>query len=251
MLRAAIFALSAVAALNAADFKDVNKTVPLSATGAVTIDNHKGSIHVTTWDRPEVEIKARIEAEPDSAMDRKRFDQTEVLIDSSADSVHIRTLYPDFNSCCFNDNGNNPQVRYTIQMPRNGRLTIHDHRSETEISDLRGALQMDTHRGSVNVHRLAGPIDLTTHRGEISVEFAALTGNSSIETYRGTVELSLPRDSKFDVQADTGKHATVETDFTMMTRSAGRRGEMHGSVNGGGPALRLKTDRGSVTLHAR
>src|SRR5437016_2813377 len=144
MLRAAAFALITLTALEAADSKDVNKTVPLSQTGAVTIETHKGSVHVTTWDRPEVDIKARIEAESGTTMDRRRFDATDVRIDASSDAVHIRTQYPDW--CCnFNDEGNNPEVRYTIQMPRTARLTIHDHRSETDVADLRAPLDITTH----------------------------------------------------------------------------------------------------------
>ena len=252
MTRVVVFALTAIAALNAADYKDVNKTVSLNPNGAVTIENHKGSIQVTTWDRPQVDIKARIEAEPQTTMDRRRFDATEVLIDSSADSVRIRTHYPEFDGCCSDDTGNNPQVRYTIQMPRTGHLTIHDHRSSTEISDLHGALRIDTHRGTVRVHGLAGPVDLSTHRGDITIEFAALAGSSSIDTYRGNVELFLPRDSRFDVQADLGRHANLDTDFAFITRTASvRRGRVQASINGGGPALRLTTYRGDVRLHAR
>src|SRR5579864_7058335 len=89
-----------------ADIKDVNRTVAL--------ETHKGSIRVSTWDRQEVEIQARIEAEPGTVMDRRRFDGTDVHIDSSADSVRIKTYYPDFKWCCsFDDNGTNPEVRYT------------------------------------------------------------------------------------------------------------------------------------------
>jgi Putative adhesin len=251
MVRAATLTLLTLAALQAADSKDVNKTVALTPNGAVTIETHKGSIHVTTWDRPEVDIKARIEAESGTTMDRRRFDATEVRIDATSDSVHIRTQYPDW--CCNSDDeGNNPEVRYTIQMPRTGRLTIHDHRSETDVADLSGALDITTHRGTVRVHRLAGPLQLTTHRGEVNIEFASFTANSVIDTYRGSVELSMPRNSRFDLQADLGRHATVDTDFTMMTRSADRRGEtMHGSVNGGGPTLDVKTYRGDIRLRSR
>lgn len=230
-MRAAVVALTVVSALNAADYKDVNKTVPLSPTGAVTIENHKGSIHIGTWDRPEIEIQARIEAESGTSMDRRRFDATEILIDSSAGSVHIRTEYPDW--CC-DDSGSNPEVRYTIRMPRAVHLTIHDHRSDTEIAGLEGPLQMDTHRGTVQVH------------------FTAFNGNSSVETHRGTVDLFLPRASRFDLETDMGRHATLDTDFAVISRLAGRRdGSMHGAVNGGGPALRLTTHRGSVRLHAQ
>src|SRR5947208_3394884 len=135
--------LSAIA--TAADYKDVNRTVSLNPTGSVTIENHKGSIHVTTWDRPEIEVKARIEAETGTPMDRRLFDGTDVLIDGSGGSVSIRTRYPSNNRwCCSDDNGSNPQVRYTIQMPRTARLTIRDHRSDSEVEDLDGALNITT-----------------------------------------------------------------------------------------------------------
>jgi hypothetical protein len=251
ILRLAVFSCFAFAALEAADYKDVNKTVSLHPNGAVTLENHKGWIHVTTWDRAEVEIQARIQAEEGNSMDRRRFEGTEVRIDSSPDAVHIQTIYPDYNSCCSSDDGNNPEVRYTVRIPRTGRLTIRDHRSETQIADLGGALDIDTHRGTVKVERLSGPLQLTTHRGDITIGFASFNGNSSIDTHSGTIELSLPKSSRFNVQTDLGKHATVDSDFPVVIRSANRQGEsMQGSVNGGGPTLDIKTYRGSVRLHS-
>lgn len=236
ILRAAFFTLASIAAVTAADYKDVNRTVPLTQTGSVSIETHKGSIQVTTWDRAEVEIRARIQPEPGTTMDQRRFEGTDVRIVSSPDSLDIRTEYPEFNWCCDNDDGANPEVRYTIQMPRTGRLTIRDHRSETVISDLQGALDIDTHRGTVRVHRLAGSLQLTTHRGDVQVEFAKLTGNVSIDTHRGTIELAMPRSSRFDVRTDLGKHASLNTDFPR--------------ANSGGPIVDLKTYRGSIRLRA-
>lgn len=80
ILRAGCFALASIAVLTAADYKDVNRTVSLTPSGSVTIETHKGSIRVTTWDRAEVEIKARIEAEPGTTMDQRRFEGTDVRI---------------------------------------------------------------------------------------------------------------------------------------------------------------------------
>lgn len=251
ILRPAVAALLALATIEAADFKDVTRTVGLHPNGSVTVENHKGSIHITTWNRAEVEIQARIQAEDGNSMDRRRFEGTEVRIESSGDAVHIQTIYPEFNSCCSSDDGNNPEVRYTVRMPRTGRLTIRDHRSETQIADLAGALNIDTHRGTVRVERLSGPLQLTTHRGDITIGFASFSGNSSIDTHRGTIELSLPKGSRFNLQTDLGKHASVNTDFPIVVRSANRQGEStQGSVNGGGPTLDIKTFRGSIRIHS-
>lgn len=236
ILRAGCFALASIAVLTAADYKDVNRTVSLTPSGSVTIETHKGSIRVTTWDRAEVEIKARIEAEPGTTMDQRRFEGTDVRIVSSPDAVDIRTEYPEFGGCCNDDEGNNPEVRYTIQMPRTGQLTIRDHRSETEITDLQGALDIDTHAGTVRVHRLAGSLQLTTHRGDVQVEFAKLTGKVSIDTHAGTIELAMPRSSRFDVRTDLGKNASLETDFSQ--------------TSGSSQIIDIKTHRGSIRLRA-
>jgi hypothetical protein len=184
----ALLILTSTTAVFAADYKDVNRTVALHGNGSVEIETHKGSIQVSTWDRQEVEIKARIEAEPGTTMDRRRFDGTDVHIDSSADSVRIKTYYPDFNWCCSDDNGSNPEVRYTIHMPKTASLSIRDHRSETEVSGLQGSLTLSTHRGTAHVRELGGPLHLDTHRGDIHVDFAAFTGNSTVTTHRGTIE---------------------------------------------------------------
>jgi len=250
MRLAAIFVLALP--IVAADIKDVNRTVALSANGVVDVETHKGSIKVSTWDRQEVEIQARIEAEPGTSMDRRRFDGTDVQIDSSADSVRIKTHYPDFNWCCTFDNGTNPEVRYTIRMPKSARLAIRDHRSDTEVTGLQGRLDLTTHRGTVHVRGLSGPLHLDTHRGEINVEFASFAANSSIKTYRGTVELSMPASSRFDLQSDLGRHGAIDTDFAVMTHTIRRRGEsIQGAVNGGGPSLRIETYRGEIRLRKK
>jgi hypothetical protein len=186
-------------------------------------------------------------------MDRRRFDGTDVHIDASLDSVRIKTYYPDFNWCCnFDDSGSNPEVRYTIRMPKSAQLTIRDHRSDTDVTGLQGALNLTTQRGSAHLRGLGGALHLDTHRGEVQVEFSTFTANSSITNFRGTVELSMPRNSRFDLQTNSGRHGSIETDFSVMTHTMSRRGEtVHGAVNGGGPALRIETERGEVRIHGK
>jgi hypothetical protein len=252
MTRIAMLALALGAAASAADYRDVNKTLPLHGNGSLEIETHKGGIRVSVWDRQEVEIQARIQPEPGTIMDRRQFDGTEVRIaSSSAASVRVNTYYPDHPGCC-SDNVTNPEVRYTIRMPKTAKLIIRDHRSDTEVSGLQGALDLETHRGGVRLHGLTGALRLDNYRGDVQVEFASFTANSSITTYRGNVQLSMPRSSRFDLQTNSGRHGSIATDFSVMARTFVRHGEgVHGTVNGGGPTMRIETDRGDVTLHGK
>jgi len=247
-LSALVLAVSLTAA--AADVKEVNRVISLDSKGSLSIENHKGAIHVTTWDRPEVSVKAVIQAESGSQMDRRLFDGTEILIDGSGNSVSVRTKYPN-TWCCSDDQGNNPEVRYTIQMPRTAHLAIRDHRSDSEIADVEGGLDITTHRGNVKITGLAGPLHVDTHRGTVTAAFRSFNGDSSIDTHRGTIDLTMPRASRFDLQTDFARQASLETDFPVMSRASGRiRSGLNGTVNGGGPALRITSHRGSFSIHS-
>src|SRR6266852_3728980 len=115
----AVLALT-LTALAAAQTKNVDRTLPLTATGSVTLDSHNGSIHVHTWDRPEIEIHARIEAAGSSAEDQRRFRDTTVEIDAASGSVHIKSKLPDSTSgwSGWGFTGGSPEIHYNITAPR-------------------------------------------------------------------------------------------------------------------------------------
>jgi hypothetical protein len=48
----------AAAAAQAADTKEVHRTLTLGRDGHVAINTYKGSVTVTTWDKPEVRVDA-------------------------------------------------------------------------------------------------------------------------------------------------------------------------------------------------
>jgi hypothetical protein len=239
--------LLACAVLGAADSKTVDKTLPLPATGNVTIDGHNGSIKINTWDRPEIEIHALIEMNSGfgfSSADRRRFEETRVDIDAFGDSVRIKSSYPDWSFL----QGSNPDIHYTINAPRTARWTIRDHNSRIEVHDLHAALSISTHNSRVLVSGLAGPLRLDTHNGDAKVEFVSLTASSSVDMHNGDVELVMPAGSRFNLQTSS-HNARVQSDFALTTRSFGRRStNLEGTVNGGGPALRLSSHNGNFRI---
>jgi Putative adhesin len=241
-------ALLTCAPLSAADSKTVDKTLALPPTGSVTIDGHNGSIRINTWDRPEIEIHARIEMNSGFGLQdsTRRFDETRVDIDSFGDSVRIKSRYPEWGVLP----GNNPEIHYTINAPRTARWTIRDHNSKIEVNDLHAALNISTHNSRVIVSGLAGPLDLDTHNGDAKVQFASLTASSSVGMHNGDVELIMPASSKFNLQTSS-HNARVQSDFSILTRSMTRRGtDIEGTVNGGGPMLRLTSHNGTFRLRA-
>ncbi len=234
--------------------KEVTRTVPLEPTGRVYLDTYKGTVRITTAESREVEIRARIE--PDSLLgdDRECVEQTEVRIEASSDAVRIKSDYSRLKghslgllSALFGGCSSLPLVHYTIRMPRAAPLRIKDYKSEMELSDVQGGTEIDTYKGTLSARGLRGALDLKTYKGEVRLEFASWEHAGRVETYKGNIQIRLPRGSKFDLTADLGRHADLDSDFHPAVRE--RRGKaLSGAVNGGGPSLRLKTSRGTIRL---
>ncbi|MFQ6116473.1 MAG: DUF4097 family beta strand repeat-containing protein [bacterium] len=238
------------------EVKEVDKTVPLKLDGRVLIDTFKGSVNVTTWDKSEVHIHARIEPGGPSRREQEWVHDTEIQILHSGNSVRIKTDYDKLRGrkSFFGDSGSNPFVHYTIQMPYSANLDIEDHKSELNIIDHRSELRIDTHKGVVDVKNQKGSVILETHKGDVRVEFVEFTNDSRFETHKGDIEIVLPKDSKFDLEGDLGSRAHFDSDFEIkIDRSKFRdRGkqedEFYIAINGGGPLLRLSTYKGYFRL---
>ena len=247
LLRCLVFIATAAAILSAADSKDIHRTFPLDSRGHVTIDTYKGSIHVSTWDRNEVDVAVRIEEDGDVfAQSVKRAD---VHFDASAIDVRITSN----NQWSFVLDGVSPLYHYTIRMPRTASLRIKDYKSDSEISDLSGNLDVNTYKGSVQLKNPSGGLTVNTYKGDIRADFSAVTAPVRMETYKGDIELRMPRESRFDLATDLGRRrGDPDSDFARYVRTSNLRDRTHRSqVNGGGPEVRVRSYKGEFRLRAR
>jgi hypothetical protein len=119
---------------------------------------------------------------------------------------------------------------------------------------MRSEMEIDTYKGTVDVTGLDGSLDLKTYKGEVRVVFDRLAGPSRFETYKGDIDIVVPKKDAFDLRADTDRGGDFRSDFEVSARiRSGRHGDsrISGAVNGGGPELVLKTKKGSLSLRAR
>jgi hypothetical protein len=241
----------------AATVKNVHKTVPLAADGRLEISTYKGSIDVTTWDRPEAEVTARVE--PDTSSDdsaevaARKVEETRIEIDGGGSSVRVKSDYSRVKDgslfAFFGSHGTLPLVHYTVKMPATARLAIDDYKSETRVAGLHADLKLHTYKGQVHVEGLDGAANVDTYKGDVRVRYARYAHASRFETYKGDIEVRLPGDSKFELDAWGGRRGTVDSDFQTVERARWRREvSEHGTVNGGGPTLRFETHKGSLRL---
>ena len=246
----------ASAAAQAADTKEVHRTVALDRDGLVFINTYKGTVTVTTWDKPEIRVDATIEPDGDCQESRDKVRWTEVRISGGGGSVEIKSDYDEvrhhsrgFLGLFDIETGSLPFVRYTIQMPATARLEIKDYKSGINVSDLKADLKLHTYKGTVKVANLDGAARVDTYKGDVRVAFARFSHASRFDTHKGEIDVRLPKDSRFELDADSGRHGDIESDFAMTTHAGrSRAARSMGAVNGGGPELRMTTYKGTLRV---
>jgi len=245
------------AAVMADETRVVRKQVGLRLDGRVSLDTFKGTVRVRTWNQPKVDIVAKIAPDPSGEKQEERVELTEVRISSSSSHVDIESDYSEasrvregfFGALFGVTGGTMPFVHYEITMPATASLEIEDHKSDISVTALSGDLAIETHKGTATVTSQSGSVRVETHKGEIDIDFASISRPSRLETHKGAITLRIPAAARFDVAANLDDDsADFRSDFEMAVHRTDSEGSVHARVNGGGPAIRIETHKGSIQI---
>jgi DUF4097 and DUF4098 domain-containing protein YvlB len=250
-------ALLGLAACDIEDFggfdryrQDFHYTYPLKADGRLSVETFNGSVEVSGWDQPTVDISgAKYGPTQDAA------DALKVAIDNTPDSVSIRVTRPS--------NRGNMGARFVVKIPRaayvdriftsNGAIRTQDgsgparlrtSNAQIRVQALRGSVDAQTSNGSVELIDVGGDAKVHTSNGQIRTEglrgaLEAETSNGSIharleqvpagrpvrlETSNSSVELSLPPNFANDIRVSTSNsgitlHMRYQVNARVMART--------------------------------
>ena len=140
-----------------------------------------------------------------------------------------------------------------------GRVRIAEVKGAVALRVVSGSVIVDDVRGSLDVDSTSGRVELRGVSEADTVRAKSLSGGISyegkinprgrynIEVHSGTVEVVLPADSAFELNAETFS-GDIETDFPVQVLGKVSNRELHGTVNGGGASLDLKTFSGNIRI---
>lgn len=158
--------------------------------------------------------------------------------DTSGGSVHVR------------DVTGNARVRTSggsIEAARiRGSLDADTSGGSVRIENVSGDVRAHSSGGPIHVLEAAGRVDAETSGGGVDVAFAKGNGRGGrIESSGGGITVSLDPSVRLDIEAH-GDH--VDSDLPLTVSGRVSRESLHGTLNGGGPSLRLDTSGGSVRI---
>ncbi|MDQ6799452.1 MAG: DUF4097 domain-containing protein [Acidobacteriota bacterium] len=235
-----------VATIAAAGERRIHRTAQLDPAGSLSIDTHNGSITVTTWNQPNVDVMARIE--PAEFGRDTDVEKTDVKVTGSSGSVRIESDYTDVPTrfTWFGVQRDLPLIHYTIAMPATARLDVDAHNASVRVTALRGDLKVNTHNGDIDIRDFDGGASIESHNGDVHIGYRSFTKSARVETHNGGIDFRLPAQARFHVNA-SGHHMDMSSDFSMTVGSTGDSRYV-GDVNGGGPELRVSTHNGALKL---
>ena len=179
---------------------------------------------------------------------------------------------------------NNISIDYEVTVPNSVALNLHSGSGDVEVDQVGRYLSATSGSGSVRAHGVHGPADLQSGSGDIELEQQAagdvkaktgsgsirihglngsfnaktgsgdieaegrITGESMISTGSGSVRLHLNQDAHFNLEASTGS-GDIHVHFPgAPQQNDDTRHHLTASINGGGPALEVRTGSGDVEI---
>lgn len=239
-----ILATGLLLALPAFAGTPIDETRPLAPDGRVSVDNLKGEIIVSTWDRPEVHVTGSL------GEGVEKFS-----VSGGASSLSIKVEYPSGGGGWFGFGGGDKSEpsRIEVRMPAGASLDVDAVSARVEVAGLDGgALSVDNVSGGIRVRgsrvsearfdNVSGDIDAELDSADISIDTVsgdvrlagAGGGSLGLDTVSGDAEFALGLVRRVVMD-------TVSGDLELDTRLA-PGGRIGGDSVSGSVRLRLPAD---------
>jgi len=121
--------------------------------------------------------------------------------------------------------------------------------SDLRVSSLAGPTRVVTRSKDIRLNDFTGSVHIEDNNSDIELTPGKLPlGNIQITNHRGRIQLVLPANAAFQIEAHTTQ-GDISSDFAgVNVQSRTRNSQATGSVGGGGPQIQLSTERGDIEI---
>ena len=120
------------------------------------------------------------------------------------------------------------------------------------VDGAQGAVKVNAGFGNISISQAEDvTLDLNTQSGSITFEGSLGEGPHSVHSDFGEISLSLPADTAVDVDLQT-EFGNITSDIPVTVILSGEVEKSHqvGTMNGGGPELKVSTQSGNIAIEA-
>jgi DUF4097 and DUF4098 domain-containing protein YvlB len=220
--------------------EEFHQNYPLDKAGKVSLENVNGNVNVVTWDRDEVQVDAVKHAKK-----QEHLDEVKIEVDAKADSIRVKTKYPDGRK----SRNNSTSVDYTLTVPKQSNLA--------KVSTVNGGVEIENVSGDVEIHSVNGPVsatglaneaELSSVNGAVKASFSEVRKDISLKSVNGSVTVAVPKGTDADLSAST-LNGGISSDFGLQAKAhfpVGRN--LDTRLGKGGPAIKMSSVNGGIHI---
>ncbi|MGE5580982.1 MAG: DUF4097 family beta strand repeat-containing protein [Bacillota bacterium] len=128
-----------------------------------------------------------------------------------------------------------------------GDADINSHAGQITVARIDGRAKVESSLGEVILKDCRGPVTADVKTGQLKVNLTAVNGICDLESKMGSIELGVPADAKFSVDAET-EMGDINSNFTLAYKRGIASAAATADINGGGPLVKIKAHSGSIWL---
>ena len=137
--------------------------------------------------------------------------------------------------------------RTDLQLTRlEGEVEISPN-ADLSADQIAGPVTLNTRNRNITLDRVTGDLAVTNRNGSVDLTVAPPIGNVTVENRNGSVNVTVPNEAGFVVQAET-TNGDVQNEFSLPNGGGENHPGLSGTVNHGGPLIRITTSQGDISL---
>jgi hypothetical protein len=245
------------------------RSFSIAPGGTLEVNNYKGTIHVTGSDSNQVAIDVNKHFEGTDADRKWWMENIQVNFRNENNRVAVEVKYPESNcTFCWQVHNYTAAVELEIRVPRQinvnlesykpdikvasiqGDIRIKSYKSPIDIDSTTGAVRIDTYKETVKLRNVnvRGPLQIKSYKADAEIDARSLGDSVTLENEKGSIVLRVPANAGMDVDFEGGRRSSFHSDFAMASQAGSYGHDVRGKINQGGAQLRLRTEKGSISL---
>lgn len=269
------------------DIKDtVKRSFKVGSGGTLHVDIDHGNVEVSSHGGNEVRIEVeRIASTDDRDAAQEVFNRHDLTLEERGGNVYIESRYDENDSFWRRiRSGDQLKVNVRVQIPRRYSVDFTSGAGNVAIGDVEGAVNGRTGAGNIKIGAVNGPVNVSSGSGNVeiagarglveantgagNVQVREVSGEVRVNTGAGNIEVYIARQPQNDSRLNTGagnvtaylgesvgvnvdaeaSMGSAKTDYPLKIEGKWMSKSFAGSVNGGGPNLRMRAGVGNVEL---
>jgi hypothetical protein len=238
----------------AAILKDLSLTIEQTSEGVSAISKYEKSfsgLHFGSWPPVQVSFVVSIPTEYN------------VKAKTSGGDVSVGNLLGKVNARTSGGNISLGKISGDVDAGTSGgdvrldegraRVKLNTSGGNIAVNHAVGPTNVDTSGGDIKIDLVENTLDASTSGGNVSAGFIGTPkGDCVLHTSGGTVRATVDKFAAFRLDASTSG-GSVDANGLTITLEKGGSGKSHlvGTVNGGGPTLKLRTSGGDIRVSVR